>query len=66
MASNSDRIAAAVERHAEAILRASGSSLRNYTMPTVRRAILSAVMDCYEEAYRDGAAFGAAYAGGSK
>lgn len=60
----SDRIAAAAERHAEAILRASGSSLRNYTMPTTRRAILSAVLDCYEEAYREGAAFATAYAAG--
>ena len=41
---------------ADAILRASGSSLRNYTMDRTRRAILSAVMDCYEEAYRAGAA----------
>lgn len=56
--SNSDAIAAAVERHAEAILRASGSSLSNYTMPANRKAILSAVMDCYEQAYRDGASFG--------
>lgn len=48
-------IAARVEHHADAILRASGSSLRNYTMDGTRRAILSAVMDCYEEAYRAGA-----------
>ena len=61
----SDRIAAAAERHAEAILRASGSSLRNYTMPATRRAILAAVLDCYEEAYRDGAAFATAYAAGT-
>lgn len=60
--SNADRIAAAVERHAETILRASGSNLRNYTVPATRKAILAAVLDCYEEAYRDGAAFGAAYA----
>lgn len=46
------------ERHAEAILRASGSSLRNYTMPAVRAAILAAVRACYEEGCRDGAAFG--------
>lgn len=45
-----------VTHHADAILRASGSSLRNYTMDGTRRAILSAVMDCYEEAYRAGAA----------
>lgn len=63
MTATTDRIAAAVERHAEAILRASGSSLRNYETPANRKAILSAVLACYEEAYRDGAAFGAAYAG---
>lgn len=45
-----------VTHHADAILRAAGSSLRNYTMDRTRRAILSAVMDCYEEAYRAGAA----------
>jgi len=37
-------------------LRAAGSGLRHYTMAATRRAILSAVMDCYEEAYRAGAA----------
>lgn len=57
MSENSDNIAAAVERHADLILRASGSSLRHYTMPGTRRAILSAVLDCYEEAYRAGAEF---------
>ena len=45
-----------VTHHADAILRASGSSLRHYSMDGTRRAILSAVMDCYEEAYRAGAA----------
>lgn len=57
MGEESDNIATAVERHADLILRASGSALRYYTMPSTRRAILSAVMDCYEEAYRAGAAF---------
>jgi hypothetical protein len=52
------------ERHAEAILRASGSSLRNYTMPAVRDAILAAVLACYEEGCRDGVVLGAAYASG--
>ena len=51
-----ETLPARVEHHADAILRASGSSLRNYTMDGTRRAILSAVMDCYEEAYRAGAA----------
>ena len=62
--SEADAITAATERHAEAILRAAGSSLRNYTMPTNRNAILAAVLACYEDAYQEGSAFGAAYAGG--
>lgn len=53
---DSENIPDRVTHHADAILRASGSSLRNYTMDGTRRAILSAVMDCYEEAYRAGAA----------
>lgn len=53
----SDTIAEAVRRHADLILRASGSALKNYEMHGTRRAILSAVMDCYEEAYRAGADF---------
>ena len=52
----SENIPDRVTHHADAILRAAGSSLRNYTMDRTRRAILSAVMDCYEEAYRAGAA----------
>ena len=32
-----------IEQHAEAILRAAGSSLRHYTMPVTRKAILDAV-----------------------
>ena len=63
---NADQIAAATNRHAEAILRASGSSLRNYEMPATRSAIFAAVLACIEEAYREGAAFGAAYAAGDK
>lgn len=54
-----ETIVEAVERHADLILRASGSALRNYTLPANRRAILAAVIDCYEEAYRAGAAFAA-------
>lgn len=44
-----------VEHHADAILRAAGSGLRHYSMDGTRRAILFAVLDCYEEAYRAGA-----------
>lgn len=55
-----DTIAARVEHHADAILRAAGSGLRHYSMDATRRAILSAAMDAYEEAYRSGAAFAAA------
>lgn len=43
--------------HAETIMRAAGSSLANYEMPKNRAAILSATLDCWEEAYRAGAAF---------
>ena len=50
-------IADAALRHADLILRASGSGLRNYTMDRTRKAILSATLDCIEEAYRAGAAF---------
>ena len=49
-----DDIAARVEHHTDRILRASGSGLRNYTMHLTRRAILTATMDLYEEAYRAG------------
>lgn len=50
-------IADAALRHADFILRASGSGLRRYTMDRTRKAILSATLDCIEEAYRAGAAF---------
>lgn len=50
-------MADAALRHADLILRASGSGLRNYTMDRTRKAILSATLDCIEEAYRAGAAF---------
>lgn len=55
LATPGDDIPARVQHHADAILRASGSALRHYTMDGTRRAILSAVMDCFEEAYRAGA-----------
>jgi len=50
----SEWIEQAVRKHAELILKAKGTSLRNY-MPNSQRDILAAVMDCYEEAYRAGA-----------
>lgn len=40
-----DKLAARVEHHADAILRASGSALRNYSMAATRAAIFAAVMD---------------------
>lgn len=43
------------ERHADRILRAAGSGLRHYTLPSVRAAILLATLDCISEACRDGA-----------
>jgi len=56
-ATPSDAMAEAVRRHADLILKASGSGLRHYSMEKTRAAILMAVMDCYGEAYRAGAAF---------
>jgi hypothetical protein len=44
-----------IEYHADAILRASGSGLRNYSMDKTRKAILSAMCDAYEEAMKRGA-----------
>ena len=52
-------IAARVAHHTDRILRASGSGLRHYTMYTPRRAILTATLELYEEAYRAGAKRGA-------
>ena len=49
-------IAAHCEHHADMILRAAGSGLCHYTMQSIRRAILSAMIDAWEEAYRAGAA----------
>ena len=53
----SDDIAEAARRHADLILRASGSGLHNYSMDATRAAILSAVLDCYQEGFRKGADF---------
>jgi hypothetical protein len=61
----SDQIAEAVRRHAELILKAKGTSLRNY-MPNSQRDILAAVMDCYEEAYRAGADFASEHGSSSE
>lgn len=52
-----DHIADRVEHHANAILRAAGSSSLNHYMPDARGKILAAVLDCYEEAYRGGSEF---------
>lgn len=52
----SDNIEAAVRKHAERIMNAAGSSLRNYSVYGTQERILAAVIDCYEEAYRAGAA----------
>ena len=43
-----------LEAHAEAILRAAGSSLRHYTMPGTREAILAAVDAVYFAGYQRG------------
>ena len=49
-----DKLMTEIERHADAILRAAGSSLRNYTMPATRRAILEAVLATYEAGHCNG------------
>lgn len=49
-------IAERCEHHADAILRAAGSGLKHYSTEKTRRAILSAAIDAWEEAYRAGAA----------
>ncbi len=56
-------IANAATEHADKVLRASGSGLKNYTMPATRKAILSAMLDAIEEAYRAGADFALRRAG---
>lgn len=40
------------EEAAEMVLRAAGSSLKNYTMPATREAILKAVTEVQDDAYR--------------
>ena len=48
-------IAAAATNHADKVLRAAGSALKHYTTLSVKKAILSAMLDAIEEAYRAGA-----------
>lgn len=45
-----------IEGHADAILRASGSALKNYSIPATRRAILDAVLACWQMGHDDGLA----------
>ncbi len=42
------------EEAAEMVLRAAGSSLKNYTMPATREAILAAVMEIQHDAMAEG------------
>lgn len=44
----------AAEHHADAVLRAAGSALRNYTMPSNRAAICQAMQDALNAAYLSG------------
>ena len=53
-----ERLTAAIHNHADAILRAAGSSLNNYTMPATRQAILAAVLTCHQDGYYEGVEFG--------
>lgn len=43
-----------IEKLADAILRASGSSLRNYTMPATRAAIIAAAQEAHDAGRRAG------------
>lgn len=52
---NQPDLADRVLHHADAILRASGSGLHNYSMDGTRRAILSASLDFANEMMRRGA-----------
>lgn len=52
-----------LEPLADAILRASGSSLRNYTMPTTRAAILEATEAVYLAGVADAARMVAEFQG---
>ena len=54
-----------ITEHADAILRASGSSLRNYTMPGNREAILAACQALHDEGVRAGIEAAALMAAGS-
>ena len=42
------------EQLADAVLRAAGSRLGNYTMPSVRAAIIIAALDGYTDAFKNG------------
>ena len=42
------------EEAAEMVLRAAGSSLKNYTMPATREAILAAVEEIQSDSYEAG------------
>lgn len=61
-----DNIEAAVRNHAERIMNAAGSSLRNYSVYGTQERILAAVIDCYEEAYRAGADFASEHGSSSE
>jgi hypothetical protein len=46
-----------IEHYADEILKASGSALRYFTLPAVRRAILLACLELRNEAFTDGIAY---------
>ncbi len=50
----SAEVAERIEYHADAILKASGSALRYFTLPAVRRAILEACLELHDEAFLAG------------
>jgi len=55
MASDMPLLNEKAEQLADAVLRAAGSSLRNYTMPSIRARIILAALDGYGDAFKNGA-----------
>ena len=53
-----------IEHHADEILKASGSALRYFTLPAVRRAILLACLELHNEAFTNGIAYAKVQADG--
>jgi hypothetical protein len=53
----SAKVMEVIEHHADEVLKASGSALRYFTLPAVRRAILLACLELHNEAFVAGIAY---------